>query len=60
VTSAMIEPSATSTTRPRDSSTSRRISARVESVARIFTNASSCSTVGSEVTSWTLSTSMSR
>ena len=38
----------------------RRISARFASVARIFTSASSCSTVGSAVTSWTLRTSMSR
>ena len=46
----MTEPSARSTTRPRDSSISFSTSARLESVALILTKASSCWTVGSAVT----------
>ena len=47
VTSTMTDSGARSTTRPFDSSTSFRISARFESVARILTSASSWPTVGS-------------
>jgi hypothetical protein len=58
--STMTDSGPRSTIRPRLSSTTLRISARFESVARTFTSASSCSTVGSLVTSWTFRTSMSR
>src|SRR3989454_205689 len=54
----MTDSAARSTTRPFDSSTSFRISARFASVARILTSASSCATTGSEVTSWTFRTSV--